>query len=162
MKKRSIEIHYSEYDSRTELPTDDRKLLEMATDATHHAYAPYSGFHVGAAIKLKNGKYFLGNNQENASFPAGICAERSVLFYTSANYPGEVIESIAITAKARNFDTSEPVSPCGICRQVMAEYEKLQKSPIRIILAGSTGSIYIADSAADLLPLQFSGENLKK
>lgn len=162
MKNRSIEINFTEYNSRKELSANDLFLLEKADEATARAYAPYSGFHVGAAIKLSSGLLFTGNNQENASFPAGICAERTALFYVSANHPGERIDSIAITANASNHETDSPVSPCGICRQAIAEYENLQKSPIRIILAGKTGKVYITESAADLLPLQFSGEKLKK
>lgn len=162
MEKKKIEIEYEEYNSINDLITNDFALLQQAIQSASKAYAPYSQFQVGAAIKLANGIIIQGNNQENASFPVGICAERVALFYASSLYPGEIIDSIAITAKSKQFTISNPIPPCGLCRQAIAEYENIQGSPIRILMAGEVGPVYVIPSISSLLPLQFHGESLKK
>ncbi|MEM1002405.1 MAG: cytidine deaminase, partial [Bacteroidota bacterium] len=124
------------------------------------AYAPYSKFCVGAAIFLENGEVVTGSNQENASYPSGLCAERTALFYAGANYPNQEIKSIAITAASSNETTTEPIPPCGACRQVIAEYEDKQQKPIEIFFMGEVGKIAKSYSLANLLPFVFKGRML--
>lgn len=162
MKNIRTEISYDLFDSSNELPAEDQKLLELAIQATKTAYAPYSKFHVGAAVLMENGEVVQGSNQENAAYPSGLCAERVAVFAAGAHYPGIKIKTIAITA---NFDDSnEPlsVSPCGDCRQVMAEYEHRYKGSIRLILTAGNGKIMVIPNIQTLLPLMFNSENLKK
>ncbi|MDD2538106.1 MAG: cytidine deaminase [Bacteroidales bacterium] len=142
MKRSSLTIRFSQT-AKDKLEPADAQLMEQAVEAARNAYAPYSQFHVGAAVRLVTGEVLKGNNQENASFPAGICAERSVVYYAHANYPGSAIDTIAVTA-----------SPCGVCRQVLLESEKRKKSPIRVLLA-SGNEVRIFDSVKDLLPFGF-------
>ncbi|HSZ32077.1 MAG TPA: cytidine deaminase, partial [Puia sp.] len=123
MKESSIQILFQTYPDSTMLNRDDADLLEAARKATGDAYAPYSNFRVGAAVRLINGKILSGSNQENASFPVGICAERVVLSAASATYPGVAIVSMAVTYVNETDDANKPISPCGICRQTLAEYQ---------------------------------------
>ncbi len=162
MKKVELKIIFEEYDSVDELKEKDRQLLETATEAYEKAYAPYSQYNVGAALLLNNGEMISGNNQENVAYPSGLCAERVALFYAFSKYPDAVIDTIAVAAKADNFIITEPVAPCGSCRQVMSEYETKQKSPMRIILKAEQGKILIFDKVEDILPLIFHAEELKK
>lgn len=162
MKKAELRIVYEEYQTIDELSDQDRDLVEKATEAHNRAYAPYSQYHVGAALLMEDGKIVTGNNQENVAYPSGICAERVALFYASSQYPNEVIKTIAIAAKAENFIISEAVAPCGSCRQVMSEYESKQQSPIRIILKAEQGKILAFDKVEDILPFMFHAEGLKK
>ena len=162
MKQFSLRVDYIEYDSSEVLLPADRQLLDRATSACASAYAPYSGFSVGAAILLANGQVILGNNQENSVYPSGLCAERVALFAASANHPGIPIVAIAITATTNRFVMDGPVTPCGSCRQVMAEYEQLHGQPIRIIMSSSSGSVRIVESTGSLLPFLFHAELLKK
>lgn len=138
-----------------ELPQDDQRLVQLAIDATQRSYAPYSHFHVGAAIRLTNGIEIIGCNQENAAFPAGICAERSAIFAAGAQYPDQPVEVLAIAA-ADDFGNlqDEPVSPCGTCRQVLIETETRFKHPIRILLYGRR-CVYVIHGIAQLMPLSF-------
>lgn len=136
-----------------ELSNADSVLILKAKEATKKAYAPYSQFKVGTAVLLANGEIITGNNQENAAYPSGLCAERVALFYAQSNYPGIAIFSLAIAAVG-SFSSAEFISPCGACRQVMVEYEKRTKHPMRILLCNETDVLEI-DSAADLLPLRF-------
>ncbi|HHV02944.1 MAG: cytidine deaminase [Bacteroidales bacterium] len=142
MNRSTFTIDYTITD-KDHLDPADALLMDKALKAAGNAYAPYSGFSVGAAVRLENGEILTGNNQENASFPAGICAERSVIFYAHANFPQSRILSIAITA-----------SPCGICRQVLLESEKRAGIPIRVLLANGN-EIRIFSSVKDLLPFGF-------
>lgn len=162
MEKRKIEIEFEEYASVNELNANDFALMELAVKSADKAYAPYSLFQVGAAIKLGNGTIIQGNNQENASFPVGICAERVALFYASSLHPGETVESIAITAKTKLYVIKDPIPPCGLCRQAIAEFENKQGSPIKILMAGEEGHVHVVHSISSLLPLQFQGDALKK
>lgn len=139
-----------------ELADDERKLIKMAIDSTSNSYAPYSHFHVGAALLLANGKFIAGCNQENAVLPAGICAERSAIFSAGAQYPDEAVVKLAIAARdTEGRLTKEPVSPCGICRQVLIETETRFQQPVRILLYGED-KIYVTDSIKELVPLAFT------
>lgn len=142
-----------------ECPEDIKKLIEVAKAATQKAYAPYSNFHVGAAIQLSNGEIITGNNQENAAYPSGLCAERVAIFYANAQYPLTEIEAIAIAAYNGNDFISEPCSPCGSCRQVLLEMENKQSKPFKIIIFGKE-KIYEIESAQALLPVSFGKEAL--
>ncbi len=156
MKKLLINSEFVEYNSTDELPTQEKELLAKANEAAKNAYAPYSKFKVGAAVLLDNGKIISGSNQENASYPLGLCAERVALFAASAQHPGIGITAIAVTSSSKN-----PTSPCGACRQVMAEYESLHKNQMRILLKGASGKIITTDGIKNLLPLMFSEKDLK-
>lgn len=139
-----------------ELPNDEQFLLQKAIESTNNSYAKYSHFHVGAAIQLSNGEVLPGCNQENAAFPAGLCAERSAIFAAGAQYPGEAVEKIAIAAREPGGNlTAEPISPCGTCRQVMIETETRFDTPIRILLYGRN-RIYVMDGIKNLMPLSFT------
>jgi len=152
--QKNLTITYDVFDGLEDLNPDDRKLLETATQAAKNAYAPYSKFHVGAAVLLGNGDIITGNNQENLAYPSGLCAERVAVFSASSTHPNEKMMAIAITAYSENFVTDTPIPPCGACRQVLIEYEIRDKQNMRCILRGSTGKIYVFHRMADLLPLQ--------
>ena len=143
-----------------ELSEEDRQLVEMAVEATNNAYAKYSNFRVGAAVRLENGLLMKGANQENAAFPVTLCAERTAIFAAQANYPEQPITAIAIAAKNENGLLSEPITPCGSCRQVMLEIEDRYKRPLRILLYGQNG-VYIVDTVKDLMPLSFVDASMK-
>ncbi|MBI3510524.1 MAG: cytidine deaminase [Bacteroidetes bacterium] len=162
MRKIEIPVTICEYENENELPPSDLGLLKEARLGGEFAYAPYSEFHVGAALRLSNGKIIRANNQENVAYPSGLCAERVAIFFASANHPGETIESIAISCSSEKTGSDKPFSPCGACRQVLAEYEQKQHSPIKIILGGKTGKILISESVKNLLPLVFEADELKK
>jgi len=162
MKKIKHSVEIWEYDSPDELTPEDREVLTHAVQASRQAYAPYSKYYVGAAVLLRNGTIIKGNNQENVAYPSGLCAERVALFHASANFPGEVVKTIAITANADGFKVSRPVTPCGSCRQVMAETENKQVTKIRVIMMGNGGTCYVSDSVENLLPLMFTADELKK
>ncbi len=162
MKKIELKIAYTEYENEQELSIADRDLLQKARKIAVTAYAPYSNFHVGAAILLENGEIICGNNQENVAFPSSLCAERVAMYYAGAQYPKVAIKTIAITCKSKSFNIGAPLSPCGACRQAMSEYEVMHKSNIKVILMGETGKIQVMDSIADLLPFMFKAEELKK
>ena len=139
-----------------ELTDEERKLVEVAIDSTRHSYAPYSRFHVGAAILLANGATLPGCNQENAAFPAGLCAERSAIFAAGAQHPDVPVKMIAIAARDTSGElTQEPVSPCGTCRQVMIETETRYRRPLRILLYG-TKNVYRIEGIKTLMPLSFT------
>jgi cytidine deaminase len=161
MKTHKLSIAYREYESVDELKDEDKFLLEEAEKAMYFAYSPYSGFSVGAALKLATGIVVTGNNQENAAYPSGLCAERVAMFAASSQYPGIPFKAIAITAKSENFLVDYPVSPCGSCRQVMAEYENSRQAPFRVILKGESGKIIIFEKSNDLLPFVFNSDQLK-
>jgi cytidine deaminase len=142
------------------LKAEDRALLLKARAVTEEAYAPYSGFFVGAAALLANGQIVTGTNQENASFPAGICAERVLLSAVTSLHKGIAILTIAISYKKKSGESDNPVSPCGICRQSLVEFENRFKSSIRLILSGQQGKVFILGSASFLLPLSFGSKDL--
>jgi len=145
---------------RSNLQAEDADLLKVAHNAAHQAYAPYSQFRVGAAVLLADGKIVSGNNQENAVYPSGMCAERVALFFASAQFPNTPIAKIAITAIGNEVELTQPVPPCGGCRQTLLEYETKFDKPIEIIMAAEKGDIYVVKSAADLLPLSFTKKTM--
>jgi cytidine deaminase len=161
MKKIEQSFTYEVYDSINELNEADAWLLNEARQGTKNAYAPYSNFQVGAIARLTNGEIVAGSNQENASFPLGLCAERVLLASTSSLYPQVPIASIAISYFNRHGDNSHPITPCGICRQSLMEYENKFGRPIRLILGGMEGKVYVIQDAKTLLPLSFSASDLK-
>ncbi|MBE6242866.1 MAG: cytidine deaminase [Bacteroidales bacterium] len=154
MTSKEIKIAYIEYESLDQLDPQDRELAEAAIEATKGSYAPYSGFNVGAAVRLDTGEIVKGANQENAAYPSGLCAERTAMFYASATYPDSIIESIAVTASQNGILCDSPASPCGACRQVMAQYQTKGGRPMSIILVGGK-KIWKFDKVDDLLPLIF-------
>ena len=160
MTTKNISTSWTEYNSIEELNQSDKELVVAAREAARNAYAPYSKFRVGAAVKLENGIIIRGANVENAAFPSGICAERSAFSYSASNYP--LIRPIALAVAAFTEDglTKDPVPPCGNCRQVIVEEEFRNNKNIRVILSGET-KIQIIEKGGDLLPLQFNMNNLK-
>lgn len=158
--KRNISLSYTEYDNPSELSIEDQELIEAAKKAAAKAYAPYSGFRVGAALRLQSGTIVTGSNVENAAFPSGICAEKNTISWSVSNYPDEKPVALAITALNNDGVTAEEVSPCGNCRQVIAEEEMRSGSRIAIILSGKDKIIKV-ESGSQLLPLLFSKSNLK-
>ena len=160
MSEFEIKIKVKVFKHLHELKSADEALLNAAKRALNDAYAPYSAFKVAAAVLLDNGEILTGTNQENASFPAGICAEGTVLSAVSAMYPGVTIKKMAITVKNARHTITYPVAPCGICRQRILEYETRFNSDIEIILMGEEGEIYTVGTVKDLLPLCFSKSDL--
>jgi cytidine deaminase len=158
--KLDINISVDVFASAAELPADEQHLLAQAQLAALNAYAPYSNFLVGAALLSTDGSIYLGNNQENAAYPSGLCAERTALFGMSANNPDKIIDKIAVTAKRSGTDVFLAALPCGGCRQVMAEFENRQQRPIMVLMQAEKGQVYRCDSVSMLLPLQFSKHNL--
>ncbi len=162
MRKISLDSSFEEYESFDELSANDQMLIVKAKKAADDAYAPYSHFHVGAAVQLENGDIIMGNNQENAAYPSGLCAERVALFAAGAQHPGEKIKTIAISAYPEGGSApSVPVSPCGDCRQVMAEYELRYGQKIRLIMEAGKGKYIVTPSVEQLLPFLFSADSMK-
>ena len=155
MKKIQLSTSITLFESVDELPKDVQDLMNEAVKIRDTAYAPYSQFHVGAAFLLENGQVITGNNQENAAYPSGMCAERVAVWKASSEFPDVKIEKIVITASSVNNPVTEPVAPCGGCRQTLSEYEIKQESKIEIYFMGETGRIIKTDSLHDLLPLAF-------
>ncbi|WP_104736375.1 cytidine deaminase [Hanstruepera ponticola] len=155
MKEVKIESVLQVFDNFDELPVNVASLMKQAMAARENAYAPYSKFSVGAAILLDNDEVVTGNNQENASYPSGLCAERTAIYYAGAKYPDAKIVRIAVTAGSRIHQTVTPIPPCGACRQAIAEYEVKQDAPIEIYFMGETGKVAKSNSLANLLPLVF-------
>ena len=154
MKELKIEIPYEVF-SIDELKVEDQLLIQAAREATSRSYAPYSHFHVGAAVLLDNGVIITGTNQENVASPSGLCAERTTLFYANSQYPNQKVKALAIAARhAEKGIPHSPISPCGACRQVMLETENRYGSPFRIMLCGEK-DVYVIKSAKDLLPFAF-------
>jgi len=155
MKEIKIESNFIVYNSINELPDDIKSLMDEAIDAREKAYAPYSKFEVGTAMLLDNGEVVTGNNQENASYPSGLCAERTAIYYAGSKYPNAKILKIAISASSKNQETSTPIPPCGACRQAISEYEEKQDLPIEIYFMGKVGEVVKSDSLVNLLPFVF-------
>ncbi len=149
MEKR-LEISYRHYPSVEEMPAEERTLIEEAKKALRQAHAPYSKFNVGAAARLRSGKVMHAANFESEVFPAGLCAERSLLFYLQTNFPDDAVESLAIAS----VPSERECYPCGQCRQVLVDVERRQGSPLRVIMSGG-GSASVVERAADLLPFTF-------
>lgn len=155
MKEVKIESTLYVYETLDELPEDISALMNKAVEARENAYAPYSKFHVGVAILLDNNEIITGSNQENASYPSGLCAERTAIYYAGAKYPNAKIIRMVITAGSKKNKTTSPIPPCGACRQAIAEYEVKQDLPIEIYFMGETGRVAKSNSLANLLPLVF-------
>ncbi len=153
------QLSFTVYDTPAELPETYQALFKAAQQACQKAYAPYSNFWVGAALQIE-GDIIVGNNQENAAYPSGMCAERTLIYWAGANHPNATIEAIAIAAKHPDEPYDLPVTPCGACRQALSEYEIRQQQSIPLIFRGSDQKIWIAPSIAVLLPLAFSASNL--
>ncbi len=154
MTNKEIKITYSEYSSIDELPAQDRLIAEAAISATASSYAPYSGFNVGAAVMLEDGEIITGSNQENAAYPSGLCAERTAMFYAGAHRPDKAMVKIAIAGGQNGVLCSDPATPCGACRQVMAQYQDRGGRPMEVILVGGE-RIWKFSKVDDILPLIF-------
>ncbi|OIQ37949.1 MAG: cytidine deaminase [Bacteroidetes bacterium MedPE-SWsnd-G1] len=155
MKKIELKTPITLYDSVEELPFDVQNLMNEAVKARNTAYAPYSKFHVGTAFLLENGEIITGNNQENAAYPSGMCAERVAVWQAGSRFPDVKIKIIVITASSKSNPVTQPVAPCGGCRQALSEYEIKQNENIAIYFMGETGNVIKTESLHDLLPLAF-------
>ncbi|HAF29182.1 MAG TPA: cytidine deaminase [Bacteroidales bacterium] len=160
MIKREIKSILFDYNSLAELDEKYQELIQKAKEAAENAYAPYSKFNVGAAVLLENNEIIQGNNQENAAYPSGLCAERVAIFYANSKYPNIPIKAIAVTASTEKGFITDPIPPCGSCLQVILESEKRSGKPIEVLLYGQN-KITIADSVIQFLPLYFNKEMLK-
>ncbi|WP_411768695.1 cytidine deaminase [Winogradskyella sp. A3E31] len=160
MKEVKIETRLEVYDKLEELPQSIQDLMKAAIEARDTAYAPYSKFNVGAAILLDNNEIIIGSNQENASYPSGLCAERTAIYYAGAKYPEAKMLTMALTASSKNQVTDKPIPPCGACRQAIAEYEVKQEYPIQIYFMGAKGKVVCSNSLSNLLPLVFENSVL--
>lgn len=160
MIERNFEFQYEVYNDITELKKEDADLLTKARAVTQQAYAPYSNFFVGAVARLNNGETVAGTNQENASYPVGICAERVLLGNAATLYPGISIDTLAISYDSKELSSDHPISPCGMCRQALLEYETRTEKPIRLILAGQKGKIFVVKTVRFLLPFAFDSTEL--
>jgi cytidine deaminase len=154
MTNKEIKISYMEFESIDQLEAKDRELVQAAIEATELSYAPYSNFNVGAAVMFTDGVIIKGANQENAAYPSGLCAERTALFHASASRPDKAMSGIAIAASQNGQLLPSPVSPCGACRQVMAQYQTKSGIPMQILLVGGD-KILKFEKVEDLLPLIF-------
>ena len=160
MKEKKFEFSYEVYEDISQLTEQDAWLLTEARTVTEQAYAPYSNVHVGAVAMLEDGEVVAGTNQENASYPVGICAERVLLGSVATMHPKIPIKSIAISYNSEEVKSDHPISPCGMCRQALLEYETRLKKPIRLILGGMEGKVFIIKTASLLLPFAFTSDEL--
>jgi len=160
MKKLDVVASATIYDDVSELPSDIQALMNKAVEARKRAYAPYSKFKVGAALLLENNQIILGNNQESAAYPSGMCAERVAIWKAGSEYPGIRVKQLAITASSTNTKVDRPVGPCGACRQTLSEYEINQKEPIEIYFMGEVGNVVKSESLLSLLPFSFDSTYL--
>jgi cytidine deaminase len=160
MTEREIKFTLRVFANTSELSQEDANLLAKAKNALQNSYSPYSNFKVAAAVLLGNGETVTGTNQENAAFPVGICAEGTALSAASALYPLIPVKKIAITVKSGTHTVNHPVAPCGICRQKILEYETRFNSNIEIVMMGEEGVVHSVKSVKDILPLNFSREDL--
>lgn len=158
---KKFEFEYESFVDASALNKEDFELLEAARKATSTAFAPYSNFKVGAAAKLNTGELIIGSNQESASYPVGICAERTLLNSIGSQFSHSSVLSLAVSYDPVGKASNEPLSPCGMCRQSILDYENRFKAPIRVILAGLEGEVIVFKSASDLLPFGFNGSILK-
>jgi len=160
MSNHTYEFSYEVVEDISQLSSDDAALLQQARTVTQQAYAPYSNFRVGGAARLSNGALITGTNQENASYPVAICAERVLLGNAATQHPGVAIDTLAVSYASDHQSSDHPISPCGMCRQALLEYENRTHQPIRLLLSGQSGSVYIINTCSALLPLAFTGEEL--
>jgi len=162
MEVKEYSFNYESYESIEELNEEDRWLLDQAREATQLSYAPYSNFLVGAVALLDNGEIVSGANQENASFPAGLCAERVVLAAISSSYPKSAIIKMAISYHNKEGESNKPITPCGVCRQALQESIYKSGKQFRLILAGMSGNVMVIPEASGLLPFSFTGRDMGK
>ena len=162
METRKINIEFVEYSGVDETDTGISDLIQSAVDATKTAYAPYSLFKVGAAVRLNTGQIITGSNQENIAYPSGLCAERVALFSAAAQFPETSVEAIAVTASHDFEENDEVFSPCGACRQVMAEFEQRSGKEIQIIINSPDGKVRVFKGVKQLLPFSFNSPGLNK
>ena len=160
MRKKSVSFELSVYNSIDHLPDDFGRLLFAAIESLAKSYAPYSTFYVGAAVLLQNDKIITGANFENASYPLALCAERVALAAAASQYPRVPVKAIAVTARNPLKALTKPIPPCGACRQVISEIEKMNDKSIRMILGCENSEIYVLDSASYLLPFSFDADFL--
>jgi cytidine deaminase len=160
MINHEIKIAFEEYDTLNELDKNDQHLCLEAVKALANSHSPYSKFKVGVAMQLKSGKIIHASNQENVAYPSGLCAERVALFYWGANHPDDPIESMAITAHSDEFPLLKPVTSCGSCLQVLAEYEKKQNQQIKVILYCQKGPTWVIKGIENQLPFLFFEDRL--
>lgn len=160
MKETNFSTKATVYNDVSELTKEEQRLFENAIIARNKAYAPYSKFSVGAALLLDNGTIVTGNNQENAAYPSGMCAERVAIWKAGSEFPNMIVKKVAITASSTEIKVDKPVGPCGACRQTLYEYEFNQKEPIEVIFMGETGKIIKVQSLASLLPFSFDSSHL--
>ena len=160
MRKIEISISATIFNNITELSTEDKMLMNKAIEARGNAYAPYSKFNVGAALLLENGEIVLGNNQENAAYPSGMCAERVAIWKAGSSFPGLKIKKLAITASSTIAKVDKPIGPCGACRQTLSEFEINQKEPFSVIFMGEVGEVVKTASLLSLLPFSFDSSYL--
>ncbi len=160
MKKINVTTSAVLYDNLSDLNQEDQKLMNAAIEARKKAYAPYSKFNVGAALLLENDIVITGNNQENAAYPSGMCAERVAIWKAGSEYPRVKIKKLVITAASLEYTVDKPVGPCGACRQAIHEFEFNQKEPIEIIFMGEVGKIIKVESLVSLLPFSFDSSFL--
>lgn len=159
--KKEIKINFEYFNARHELTEEDEKLFQKALEARENAYAPYSRFYVGCVLLFENGETVVANNQENAAFPSGLCAERAAIFWAAANFPSQKIKKIMVTGAPQDEnEKTPPTPPCGACRQSILEYETKQGKEIEIIFASLDGEAYKSNSVKDLLPFTFDGTYL--
>jgi cytidine deaminase len=160
MRKIEIATSATIYKDIFELSSGDAMLMKKAIEVRQTAYAPYSKFHVGAALLLENGEIILGNNQESAAYPSGMCAERVAVWKAGSSFPEVKIHALAISASSLIATVDKPVGPCGACRQTLSEYEINQKTPFKVIFMGEIGEIVVTESLLSLLPFSFDNSYL--
>jgi cytidine deaminase len=160
MTNHEIKISFKEYTSVAELERAEQQLCAEAVKAMANSHSPYSKFRVGAALRLKSGKVIYGSNQENVAYPSGLCAERVALFYWGANHPDDPIVSMAVTAHTDEFELKKPITSCGSCLQVLAECEKMQQQPVKVILFVGDGPVWVTNGIESFLPFLFFEDRL--
>ena len=160
MRKIEVSTSATVYNDISELSAEDTLLMQKAIEARKKAYAPYSKFHVGAALLLDNGEIVLGNKQESAAYPSGMCAERVAIWKAGSEYPDMKIIKLAITASSTITNVNKPIGPCGACRQTLSEYEINQKSPFQVLFMGEVGEVVVTESLLSLLPFSFDSKYL--
>ena len=160
MEKIEVKASATVFNDISELSKEDKTLMDKAIEARKKAYAPYSKFNVGAAFLLENGEVILGNNQESAAYPSGMCAERVGVWKVGSEFPGIIIKKLAISAASTNTKVDKPVGPCGACRQTLSEYEINQKEPMEVLFMGEVGKIVKTESLLSLLPFSFDSSYL--
>ncbi|MEQ6123418.1 cytidine deaminase [Pseudotenacibaculum sp. MALMAid0570] len=160
MKKINIAASGYLFDSIDELSDVDKHLMKEAVEATKKSYSPYSNFKVGAALLMEDDSVIIGNNQENAAYPSGMCAERVAIWKAGSNFPNKKVKKLAIAAISTNKTVDKPVGPCGACRQTLLEYEINQEEPIEVLFMGEIGKVVKAESVTSLLPFSFDSSYL--